>query len=200
MGQVEGGGKIPCWTKSDEGVFFWDSLPVVAVKRFQQGRDCNLRGDEADIFEIRWHCCHRLMGAPGAVIQLLVRFGVHGPLSCELAAQTEQTAEPRRRAQPDDFPDRATVEHAGQNGRPLRAPCEMANDASGRNPIGGAEDQIHALDEGAQVVGLGYDIAGVRNYRLLGPTPGEVVLECCHLEPADTLGPQGVPKHVVPEE
>ena len=65
-------------------MFAGNLLGVVAVKRFQQRRDGYFCGERADVSEIRRHSCHWLMDAPGAVIQLLIRLGVHRTLVCKL--------------------------------------------------------------------------------------------------------------------
>ena len=84
MAEVEGGCEVTCWSEADGGVFAGNLLGVVAVERFQQCRDCHFCGERADISEIRWHGGHRLMDAPGAVVQFLIGLSVHRPLVCEL--------------------------------------------------------------------------------------------------------------------
>jgi hypothetical protein len=84
LAEVERGCEVTRWSKTDDGVFAGNLLGVVAVKRFQQCRDRYFRGERADVSEIGRHSRHRLMDAPGAVIQLLIRLSVHRSLICKL--------------------------------------------------------------------------------------------------------------------
>jgi len=84
LAEVERGYEVTCWSKTDDGVFTGNLLGVVSVKRFQQCRDGYFCGERADVSEIGRHSRHRLMDAPGAVIQLLIRLSVHRSLICEL--------------------------------------------------------------------------------------------------------------------
>lgn len=84
MAEVERGCEVTCWSKTDDGVFAGNLLGVVTVKRFQQCRDRYFCGERANVSEIRRHSRHRLMDAPSAVIQLLIRLSVHRSLICKL--------------------------------------------------------------------------------------------------------------------
>ena len=84
MVEVERGCEVTCWSETDDGVFAWNLLGVVAVKRFQQCRDGYFCGERADVSEIGRHSRHGLMDAPGAVIQLLISLSIHRSLVCKL--------------------------------------------------------------------------------------------------------------------